>query len=99
MKLERVDFNAVKEEVNNFLQNDKTEILGISVGQEESLRTSIRILLEALDNSIPKEKIKDKIEELDVIENAEALEDIMNRQNYTITELIQFVLQELLEEK
>ena len=51
-----------------------------------------------LKNYIPKNKIKDKIEELDITENGEALEDIMDRQNYTITELIQFVLQELLEE-
>ena len=56
------------------------------------------IVLQALKKSIPKKKIGNKIEELNVVENAEALEDIMNRQNYTITELVQFVLQELLEE-
>lgn len=56
-------------------------------------------LTSALLNSIPKDKIKDKIEELDVPENAEALEDIMNKQDYTITELIQLVLRDLLEEE
>ena len=53
---------------------------------------------ELIRNSIPKRNIENKIEELNIVENAEALEDIMNRQNYTITELVQFVLQELLEE-
>ena len=43
------------------------------------------------------EKIKDKIEELNDESHAEELEDIMNRKNYTITELVQYVLQELLE--
>ena len=47
--------------------------------------------------TIPKEKVKDKIEELKNISNAEELEDIMNRKNYTISELVQYVLQELLE--
>ena len=47
--------------------------------------------------TIPKQKVKDKIEELKNISNAEELEDIMNRKNYTISELVQYVLQELLE--
>ena len=47
--------------------------------------------------TIPKQKVKDKIEELKNISNTEELEDIMNRKNYTITELVQYVLQELLE--
>ena len=42
-------------------------------------------------------KVKDKIEKLKNISNAEELEDIMNRKNYTISELVQYVLQELLE--
>lgn len=49
------------------------------------------------ENYILKEKVKDKIEELKNISNAEELEDIMNRKNYTISELVQYVLQELLE--
>ena len=59
---------------------------------------ALETVLQALENSIPKKKIEDKIEELNVVENAEALTDILYRQNYTITELVQFVLQELLEE-
>lgn len=47
--------------------------------------------------TIPKQKVKDKIEELKNISNAEELEDIMNRKNHTISELVQYVLQELLE--
>ena len=46
--------------------------------------------------TIPKQKVKDKIEELKNISNAEELEDIMNKKNYTISELVQYVLQELL---
>lgn len=43
--------------------------------------------------------IKDKIEELKNVSYAEELEDIMNRENYTITELVQYVLQKLLERR
>lgn len=49
------------------------------------------------ENYIPVEKVKDKIEELNNVSNAEELEDIMDGKNYTITELVQYVLQELLE--
>lgn len=48
-------------------------------------------------NFISKSKIKDKIKKLNDVSNAEELEDIMNRKNYTIVELVQYVLQELLE--
>ena len=53
-------------------------------------------ITDLLEN-IPVQKVKDKIEELKNISNAEELEDIMNRKNYTISELVQYVLQELLE--
>lgn len=49
--------------------------------------------------TIPVSLVKDKIEELNDISNTEELEDIMNRKNYTITELVQYVLRELLERK
>lgn len=49
-------------------------------------------------DSIPKQVIQYNIEELNNVSNAEELEDIMDRKNYTITELVQYVLQELLEE-
>ena len=45
------------------------------------------------------QKIKDKIEELKNVSYAEELEDIMNRENYSITELVQYVLKELLDGK
>ena len=54
---------------------------------------------ELFDDYIHKDKVEDKIEELNVVENAEVLEDIMNKQNYTIVELIQFILKELLGSK
>lgn len=50
-------------------------------------------------NVIEIQKVKDKIEKLKNISNAEELEDIMNRKNYTITELVQYILQELLAER
>lgn len=52
---------------------------------------------EIANNNIPIQKVKDKIERLDNVSYAEELEDIMNRENYTITELIQYVLKELLD--
>lgn len=48
---------------------------------------------------ISKSKIEDKIKKLNDVSNAEELEDIMNRKNYTIVELVQYVLQELLERR
>ena len=47
---------------------------------------------------IPVQKVKDKIEKLNDESHAEELEDIMIGKNYTITELVQYVLQELIEE-
>lgn len=54
-------------------------------------------LNEYKENYIPIQKIKDNIKGLDNVSYAEELEDIMNRENYTITELIQYVLKELLD--
>ena len=48
-------------------------------------------------DSIPKQVIQYKIEKLNDVSNAEELEDTMDGKNYTITELVQYVLQELLE--
>lgn len=48
-------------------------------------------------NVIEIQKVKDKIEELKNVSYAEELEDIMNRENYSITELVQYVLKELLD--
>ena len=55
-------------------------------------------LNEYKENSIPIQKVKDKIEKLNDESHAEELEDIMIGKNYTITELVQYVLQELIEE-
>lgn len=60
---------------------------------------SKKIALEIYNRYIPKSKVKDKIEKLNDESHAEELEDIINRKNYTITELVQYVLQELLEER
>ena len=49
-------------------------------------------------NYIPVQIVKDKIEKLNDESHAEELEDIMIGGNYTITELVQYVLQELIEE-
>lgn len=57
---------------------------------------AIDTVLKELNNRIPRKDIEDKIEELDVTDNAEAIEDIMYRKNYTITETIQMVLKEFL---
>lgn len=56
-------------------------------------------LNEYKENSIPIQKIKDKIKKLNDESHAEELEDIMIGDNYTITELVQYVLQELIEER
>lgn len=48
--------------------------------------------------TVPVSLVKDKIEKLNNESHAEELEDIMIGKNYTITELVQYVLQELIEE-
>ena len=65
-------------------------------GRTEEQQKAKQIIYE---NYIPIQKIKDKIEELNNISNAEKLEDIMIGGKYTITELVQYVLQELIEER
>lgn len=54
-----IDYNAVMEILKNFLENEKTEILGISVGEEIQVRDAIRNLLTAY------EKEKEKREKLE----------------------------------
>lgn len=66
--------------------------------ENKELKESNEILNDAYWNEcITKQTIKDKIEKINDESHAEELEDIMNRKNYTITELVQYVLQELLE--
>ena len=59
-------------------------------------------VIEIVQNNINQRwirKVKDKIEKLNDESHAEELEDIMIGKNYTITELVQYVLQELIEER
>lgn len=66
--------------------------------ENEELKENYKVLENAyITDSIPKSVIQYKIEELNDVSNAEELEDIMDGKNYTITELVQYVLQELLE--
>ncbi len=44
-----IDYNAVIEILKSFLENEKTEILGISVGEERQVREAIRHLLTAYE--------------------------------------------------
>lgn len=55
------------------------------------------LLNDIKSNYIQTQTIKDKREKLNSKSYAEELEDIMNRENYTITELVQYVLKELLD--
>ena len=42
-----IDYNAVIEILKSFLNNEKIEILGISVGEERQVKDAIRNLLTA----------------------------------------------------
>lgn len=78
------------------LQKEKEELEEINNELEAEKNEAIR---RYNFETIPIKKIKDKIEELKNISNTEELEDIMNRKNYTISELVQYILQELLAER
>lgn len=52
-----IDYKAVIEIIENFLNNKKVEILGISVGEEHQLRTAIENILK--ERQADKEKIKE----------------------------------------
>lgn len=73
--------------------------------QYKYLKNEYKMRLERTDlenykqNYLSIQKVKDKIEELNDDFHAEELEDIMVGGNYTITELVQYVLQELIEER
>ena len=80
-----IEVNSLKEE-NETLKNNY-----------ENLNNSVVVKNHCIKNSIPVQKVEDKIEKLNNETHAEELEDIMNIKSYTITELVQYVLQELLE--
>ena len=68
--------------------------------QNQCYVNSIQAIIPVLTQDyVSKQEIKDKIKELNNVNNAEALEDLMNTKNYTITQLVQYVLQELLGEE
>ena len=87
---------------NNEMQRDKLErddrCGGWKIGdiyKHLELNTAIETVLQALDNSIPKEKVEDKIAELWIKCPKNSINDVMiNERNNKIE-----VLQELLEEK
>lgn len=58
-----IDYNAVIEILKKFLDNEKIEILGISVGEERQVREAIKNLLTAY------EKEKEKKKKIEIIVN------------------------------
>lgn len=58
-----IDYNAVIEILKSFLNNEKIEILGISVGEERQVKDAIRNLLTAY------EKEKEKNKKIEIIVN------------------------------
>lgn len=97
----RIKNNAIKRESEAYAEHMIRLDNELNLEKEKSKYEWIRqnCLPQELVNKlyIPVQKVKDKIEELKNISNTEELEDIMNRKNYTISELVQYVLQELLE--
>lgn len=97
---------ALKDRYNNDthkLQNDldiaNAKIIELLKENEELKIKEFQLHLatEEMKSMIYKQKVKDKIEELNNVPSAEKYEDIMNEKNYTIIELVQYVLQELIE--
>lgn len=93
--------------INSYIENDILR-LDVSDTTKNRLKRDLRkkfrdedFIYDIKNNIglIPKSKVKEKIEELDNVNNAEALEDLMNTKNYTITQLVQYVLQDLLREE
>lgn len=79
------------------LQNDLDIANAQIIELKESYISAQACANMVFDKVIPVQKVKEKIEELYVCDNAEAIEDIMNSKDWTITETIIWVLQELLE--
>lgn len=78
--------NKYLRERESYLEKRREDIINLFQNQQTA-------------TTIPKQKIKDKIEKLNDKSHAEELEDTMIGENYTITELVQYVLQELIEER
>lgn len=56
-----IDYNAVIEILKSFLNNEKIEILGISVGEERQVKDAIRNLLTAYEKEKEKNKELEKM--------------------------------------
>lgn len=63
--MESIDYKVVVEIIEDFLNNEKVEILGISVGEEHQLRMAIENLLK--ERQADKERIKELEQWLDEI--------------------------------
>jgi hypothetical protein len=99
----KIKNNAIKRESEAYAEDMIRLDNELNLEKEKSKYEWIRqnCLSQELVNKlyIPIQKIKDKIEKLNSESYAEKLEDIMNRKNYTITELVQYVLRELIEDE
>lgn len=62
-----IDYNAVIEILKSFLNNEKIEILGISVGEERQVKEAIKNLLTAYEKE--KEKNKEFKNQLNTIKD------------------------------
>ena len=98
----KADNEQIRTEVNSLEKENETLKNKLSL-KHFDINVVYNDYLEKLNeyqkNSIPVQKVKDKIEKLNDESHAEELEDIMDGENYTITELVQYVLQELIEER
>ena len=62
-----IDYNAVIEILKSFLNNEKIEILGISVGEERQVKEAIETLLTAYEKEKEKNKeLTDKLKDCDL---------------------------------
>lgn len=64
----------------------------------EKKDTLLKCASEIIENSIPKDAIREKIEELKDYDKNDKLEDLMYEKNWTPYELFQYILKELLGE-
>lgn len=100
--VENQQYYIIKKEIEHYkeyiekLQKENEELKEINNELEAEKNEAIR---RYNFETIPIKKVKDKIKKLNDESHAEELEDIMIGGNYTITELVQYVLQELIEER
>lgn len=92
-------YKDVREELKE-LKKENEELQEAYKSEKKMKNEYVKLYQDLLleENVIPVQKVKDNIEKLNDESHAEELEDIMIGKNYTITELVQYVLQELIEE-